>query len=413
LVFFHLPATSSGISLEWPLNVTRAPDLAYRGSYMLPCWSAHDSLASWERSLRFNSELTLNRVWFWLDGFPIAGHPGEYVGTPLADEKNVQRLIDLCRDEALTFYTGGGWMTWHHKRAVGRDHKKAAEYYLDYFKALRGFGGFYFEPTGEPWNDGRSAESTHWHSELAALRALIGRVLEERPGFEVAITVGRYNSDGYLKRLAGFDPRRVFWWWAWGDPIADNATVRHPAVLNWYTTFAEPAASDGTHGTRTPPGLRERKLAGSVTQYCADAGWGAPWSAASRPDYLSPTLQFGGAKGPIDFDPYTMPYFYLQYAYRERCWNLALTDDELADRLHRRLFDADAPPECGRRYVELSRLVLRVYDGRKVAVAELDATRAFLQTLRRRTWTPRMQDTLARMTEALTNLARSAAVNRS
>lgn len=100
---------------------------------MLPCWSAHDSIESWERVLRFNSELTLNRNCFWLGGFPIAGHTGEYTNTPLANERAVQSLTDLVNGEGIKFYIGGGCMTWHHKRAVGHDIKKGTDYYLQYF----------------------------------------------------------------------------------------------------------------------------------------------------------------------------------------------------------------------------------------------------------------------------------------
>jgi hypothetical protein len=47
-------------------------------------------------------------------------------------------------------------------------------------------------------------------------------------------------------------------------------------------------------------------------------------------------------------------YFYLQYFFRERCWNLGLTDEQFAARLRRRLFDADAPADAGQRYAQLS-----------------------------------------------------------
>jgi hypothetical protein len=75
--------------------------LAGRAWNRLPCWSAHDSLESWRRVLRFNSELTLNRNGFWLDGFPVAGHTGEYAGTDLASAENVQALIDLMKEEEI------------------------------------------------------------------------------------------------------------------------------------------------------------------------------------------------------------------------------------------------------------------------------------------------------------------------
>ncbi|PYJ03611.1 MAG: hypothetical protein DME25_11750, partial [Verrucomicrobia bacterium] len=121
LIFYRWPATRAGGRLEAPLNVVMKPETAYRGIYMLPCWAAHDSFESWERVLRFNSELTLNRNWFWLDGFPLAGHSGEYTNTALASSANVQRLLDLVSAEDMKTYIGGGWLTWHHEKAVGKD----------------------------------------------------------------------------------------------------------------------------------------------------------------------------------------------------------------------------------------------------------------------------------------------------
>ena len=135
--------------IDWPINVVMKPAWAYRGVYILPCWAAYDSLESWQRVLRFHSELTINRNWFWLDGFPVAGHPGEYAGTALASESNVQSLIDLCNDEQMKFLIGGGWFTWHHRKAVNQDYAKGRDYYLDYLRTFKNFHGFYFEPTGE------------------------------------------------------------------------------------------------------------------------------------------------------------------------------------------------------------------------------------------------------------------------
>ena len=72
-MYFRIAGASNRFSVDWPLNIAMKPQIAYRGIYMLPIWSAYDSLDSWKRVLLFNSELTLNRVWFWLDGFPVAG----------------------------------------------------------------------------------------------------------------------------------------------------------------------------------------------------------------------------------------------------------------------------------------------------------------------------------------------------
>lgn len=417
LLFYLLRPTVDGLRLDWPLDLVRAPEFPYRGIYMLPCWSAHDSVESWARVLQFNSELTLNRIWFWLDGFPVAGHTGEYTNSPLADERAVRRLIDLVNAEGMKFYIGGGWFTWHHKKALGhntwedqavaeRDLPRATDYYLSYLNAFKGVGGFFFEPTGEPWDDGRGAESAAWLVEIEGLHQLINRLLRTNPDLEIAIAIGRWNNPEYLKRMATLDPRRVFWWWCWGDPVKDRALDLFPNVLRWHTQFRQPPTTNETHGARIPPLRSERGLTGLATTYAADAGFGTPWHRASRPNYLSTNLVFGGASGPIDFDPHTVPYFYLQYFFRERCWNLSLTDNELAARLHRRLFDADAPADAGQHYVNLSRLVLRRYDDRKWKPAENDLLpiRRFLDATRARTWTLRMTDTLRRMDEALAQL---------
>jgi len=54
--------------------------------YILPCWSAYDSLENWKRVLRFHSELTINRNWFWLAGFPLLEqYGGEYKNSDLAN----------------------------------------------------------------------------------------------------------------------------------------------------------------------------------------------------------------------------------------------------------------------------------------------------------------------------------------
>jgi hypothetical protein len=188
LVFYRLPATVHGGQFEWPLDVIKKPELGYRGIYMLPCWAAHDSLESWERVLRFNSELTINRNWFWLDGFPVAGHSGEYAGTDLADEGNVQRLLDLAVAEDMKILIGGGWFNWHHEKAVGKDIEKGIAYYLDYLDAFSNFHGFYIEPVGE----GR--ETTGWEQEMEALQRLIALVLERRPEFEFALAIGKFNN---------------------------------------------------------------------------------------------------------------------------------------------------------------------------------------------------------------------------
>jgi len=408
LLFYQLRGSVTGLSMAWPLDLVRTPEFPYRGIYMLPCWSAHDSIQSWGRVLRFNSELTLNRVWFWLDGFPIAGHSGEYTNTPLADEKAVQRLIDLVNDEAMKFYIGGGWMTWHHKKAVGHNIKNGTDYYLEYLKTFKRVGGFYFEPTGEPWDDGRGDESKAWLAEVEGFQNLTRLLLEKNPNLEIALAIGRWNNAEYLKRMATLDRKRVFWWWCWGDPIRDHALDRFPNVLRWHNQFKQSPTANETHGSREPPMPSERPLTGIATSYDPAGGFGSPWHNFSHPKFLAADLVFGGTTRPENFDPYTMPYFYLQYFFRERCWNLNLTTGEFEARLHRRLFDADAPADAGKQYANLSRLVLRRYDDKKwkPMAEELSPVRVFVTSARQRTWTPRMTDTLRRMDNALTHLER-------
>ncbi len=388
LLFYRLAARAGGVDVDWPLDVVMRPAFAYRGVYMLPCWSAHDSFASWVRVLRFHSELTINRNWFWLDGFPVAGHTGEYAGTDLADEKNVQALIDLCNDEGMKFLIGGGWFNWHHEKAVGKDYARGRDYYLAYLKAFRGFHGFYIEPTGE------GAEIKNWRPECDMLRELIHAVLKQHPDHEFAIAIGKFNNAEYLKLMAQLDPRRVFWWWCWGDPIRDKALDLYPSVLRWHII----SRMQEYHGSMAAPEPRERPLTGVTTSYDPGQGYGNPWDGWGKLGYDKPR----------DFDPYKVPFFGHQYFYRERCWNLDLSEEAFVARLHRRLFDADAPAEAGERYWRLTQMTLQCNLGTRPTPASLKPIREFLDGLRGRTCTPRMADALARMEAAAGQLQRIA-----
>src|SRR5262249_33705251 len=44
LIFYRMPATKNVGMVDWPINEVRTPELAYRGIYMLPCWSPDDSM---------------------------------------------------------------------------------------------------------------------------------------------------------------------------------------------------------------------------------------------------------------------------------------------------------------------------------------------------------------------------------
>jgi hypothetical protein len=390
LIFYQWQATARGGSLDTPLNIVMKPEVEYRGSYMLPCWSAQDSFESWERVLRFNSELTLNRNWFWLDGFPIAGHSGEYRNTALSDSGNIQRLFDLSTLEDMKIYIGGGWFNWHHEKAVGKNYAKGISYYLDYLKAFNNFNGFYIEPTGE------GQEIKDWRPEAEAFRTLVKEVLKQRPDFEIAVAIGEFNNPEYLKLMSEMDPERVYWWWCWGDPIRNHVTELYPSVLRWHITMTMAYF----HGSLEPPDLSERKLAGVATSYDPGQGFGNPWNGWGKL----------GVDEPRNVDPYTIPYFGHEYYFRERCWNLELTETEFLARLQSRLFDADAPEDAVKHYWRLS---LMAYESNykqfpyyfRVNYAEqLASEQQFLESLRQRDWSPRMKDTIVKMEEALQGL---------
>jgi hypothetical protein len=391
LMYFRTSATAERVSVDWPLDVSMKPQIAYRGIYMLPIWSAYDSIESWERVLRFTSELTLNRVWFWLDGFPVAGHPASAHGTdyhfertPLAADANVQRLIDQVNRQGMKFYIGGGWLSWHHWEVVGRDLAKGRQYYFDYLQAFKGVSGFYFEPTGE------GEERADWLPG-DSLQKMIVELLEKDPKFEVAVAIGSFNNSDYLKLMSTLDSKHVFWWWCWGDPLKDKALQRYPSVLGWHTATAMSAF----HGKSAPPSLAEAKLAGVATSYDPGMGYGNPWNGWAKMGVLEPR----------DFDPYTLPYFSHEYRFRERCWNLEQTDAEFAMRLSRRLFDADMPVEAIGYYLKLAEFCP---NPAAADAAEVERIAAFVSKHAGK-GTPRNQDTLARMQEALAGIRKTKA----
>jgi len=386
LIFYRLRATARKGELDWPLDVVMKPEFAYRGIYMLPIWSAYDSLESWKRVLLFNSELTLNRNWFWLDGFPVAGHPASAHGTDyhfertvLASDENVQGLIDLVNSEAMKFYIGGGWMSWHHWEVVGQDQQRAREYYFDYLRAFKGVSGFYFEPTGE------GEERKDWLPG-DSLREMIRDLLKREPNFEVAVAIGRFNNPEYLKLMSELDPQRVYWWWCWGDPLADKALDLYPSVLGWHTTVR---MSD-IHGTVAAPTTSELKLAGMSTSYDPGMGYGNPWNGWAKM----------GVFEPRDFHPYTMPYFSHEYKFRERCWDPRMSDEAFARRLGLRLFDADMPADAIGLYLELADLCFAPGNATPEALERLGS----FVNRHEQHGTPRNRDTLARMAEAVRGL---------
>lgn len=386
LVYFRLRATGApnNGAVEWPLDVVMKPAWAYRGVYILPCWAAHDSFESWQRVLRFDSELTINRNWLWLDGFPVAGHTGAYAGTDLADAKKVQALLDQAAAEDMKTLIGGGWFNWHHAQAVGSDLEKGRDYYLQYIDAFHNFDGFYIEPTGE------GAETKTWRPQCAMLIDLIHKATDRRPDFEFALAIGKFNNDEYLKRMAELDPKRVYWWWCWGDPVRDQAKGLFPSIVRWHVI----TRMSDFHGSMAAPDEHELPLAGIATSYDPGQGFGNPWNGWGKL----------GVDTPRNFDPYDVPYFAHQYFYRERCWNPSMSEVELAWRLHRRLFDADAPPDAGMSYWWLSKLTLAYALNQRPTAEQLAGAQKFLDSVRGRDWTPRMKDTIARMEDAMKHL---------
>ena len=226
LVFFHLAATKTSASIDWPLNIRKTPAFPYRGIYMLPCWAQHDSLAHWKKVLRFNSELTCNRNFFWLDGFPLLPeYGGEYSGTDLANPENVRALVALSRSKGMKFMIGGGWDTWHQRKLFHGDISRSVQYYLDLVKLLPGAEGIYLEPVGEGRERTDPAESLKSVDGIARLANTIWR---DRPDFEFAIAAGKFNPKPYLDALDKIDRKRMYWTWGWGDPLARQCACGTP-----------------------------------------------------------------------------------------------------------------------------------------------------------------------------------------
>jgi hypothetical protein len=379
-----MPATKDTASVDWPINIQKNPQFAYRGIYMLPCWAQHDSVAHWRRILEFNSELTCNRNYFWLDGFPLLPqYGGEYVGTDLAQPANVRSLIALCKQLGMKFLIGGGWDTWHQRKLFHGDVTRSISYYLDLFHLLPGAEGIYLEPVGEGSERTDPAESL---KSVAAIRKLAETIWRERPDFEVAIAAGKFNPKPYLDALDAIDRKRIYWTWGWGDPSRDHALAEHPLVLRWHTVVK---MSDW-HGSTDAPRPDETALPGFYTSYDPGMGFGNTWNGRG---YGVGT----GIPGPREFDPYTLPYFAHEYWFRERVWDVHATREQFASRLARRLFDADMPPEAIVHYLALQ----------EMCHTPAKATEDFLAPIEQFTnqfahfGTPRNQDTIRRMQEAI------------
>ena len=384
LVFFRMPAAANRASVDWPIDIRKEPQFAYRGIYMLPCWAQHDSVAHWRRVLQFNSELTCNRNYFWLDGFPLLPqYGGEYAGTDLAQPANVRSLIALCKQQGMKFLIGGGWDTWHQRKLFGDDVTRSIAYYLDLYRLLPGAEGIYLEPVGEGSKRTDPAESL---KSVAAIRQLANTIWRERPEFEFAIAAGKFNPKPYLDALDAIDRKRIYWTWGWGDPNRDHALAEHSLVLRWHTVVK---MSDW-HGSTDAPRPDETALPGFYTSYDPGMGFGNTWNGRG---YGVGT----GISSLREFDPYTIPYFAHEYWFRERVWDVHATREQFASRLARRLFDEDMPTEAITDYLKLQ----------EMCHTPAQATEEFLRPIKNFTQrfaqagTPRNRDTIRRMQEAI------------
>jgi hypothetical protein len=384
LVFFHMPASVDSASIDWPLDIRRVPQFAYRGIYMLPCWAQHDSVAHWRRVLEFTSELTCNRNYFWLDGFPLLPqYGGEYTGTELAQPDNVRSLIAQCKREGMKFMIGGGWDTWHQRKLFGDDVTRSVGYYLALFHLLPGSEGIYLEPVGEGSKRTDPSESL---KSVAAIRQLAETIWRERPDFEFAIAAGKFNPKPYLDALDAIDRKRMYWTWGWGDPTRDHALAEHPLILRWHTVVK---MSDW-HGSTEAPRPDETALPGFYTSYDPGMGFGNTWNGRG---YGVGT----GIPGPREFDPHTIPYFAHEYWFRERVWDVHATREQFAARLARRLFDSDMPPEAITNYLTLQEMCHTPAKAIEEFLAPIEKfTNRFAHS-----GTPRNQDTIRRMQEAI------------
>jgi hypothetical protein len=218
------------------------------------------------------------------------------------------------------------------------------------------------------------------------MRELLGGLLAARPDFEVALAVGKFNSKPWREALSRIDPGRVYWWWCWGDPVECGALSEYSRVLRWHTTVRMSEYHGSTDAPRpTEAGLAG--LAGFATSYDPGQGYGNSWNGWGAL----------GIESPRDVDPRTMPFFSHQYRFRERCWNVDLTDEEFAARLSRRLFDADMPADSIRRYLRLADICP---DPKAAQEAELSELERFVG-IHGPLGTPRNRETLRRMREAL------------
>jgi hypothetical protein len=103
-----------------------------------------------------------------------------------------------------------------------------------------------------------------------------------------------------------------------------------------------------------------------------------------------------------------MPYFSHEYRFREGCWNPAITDSQFNERLARRLFDADMPPESLANYQLLASLCFKPQEAHEDVLGGLDG---FVRANSDH-GSARNRDTMARMREAVDGLKQTVAKQR-
>lgn len=410
LMYFNMPASPQKVEITWPMDITKTPQFPYRGVYMLPCWAAYSSIENWKRVLNFHSELTINRNFFWLNGFPlIEKYRGtkyfQYDGSDLADVNNVRDLIKLCRTAGMKFYIGGGWFTWHHADASGlkvidygtepgtpENLQRGIQYYKDMLALLPGTEGIYLEPPGEEYDIDPAIRKTR----TDAFKHLTESIWAKQPDFEFAIAIGKFNDKSYRKAIHDIDDKRIYWCWGWGDPVTDNALAEHPLTLRWHTS----RKMSDIHGSTSPPKPEESSLPGFYTSYDPGMGYGNNWNG--QPNW-PPSHGKDNPLNTRNFDPYTMPYFSHQYWYRERCWNVNITPEQFANRLSNRLFDSDMPAESIDHYLTLADICPNPKAADEQTLAQIET----FVTANSNKGTPRNRDTIKRMQEALAGITAS------
>jgi len=119
------------------------PQFAYRAS--ICCLAGHSTFDRALARVLIYSELTCNRNYFWLDGFPLlAQYGGEYTGRwrnrPMCARSSSMPAV---RREVPV---GGGWDTWHQRKYSGTMSRDRFSTIWIFFHFTTGSAGIYLEP---------------------------------------------------------------------------------------------------------------------------------------------------------------------------------------------------------------------------------------------------------------------------